>query len=80
MSALIFGVGVGLFIIIALWAVAFLLCLVSLRAQKNVGLIGILAATLLTSLLLFLPHDSPSDTVDSSRVPKVCVLALYSIP
>lgn len=71
MSALIFGVGVGLFIIIALWAIALLLCLVSLRSQKNIGLLGILAASFFTGFLLLLPIDSPSDSIESSRIPKI---------
>ncbi|KAF4529065.1 hypothetical protein B566_EDAN006087 [Ephemera danica] len=71
MSALIFGVGVGLFIIIALWAIALLLCLVSLRSQKNIGLLGILAASFFTGFLLLLPIDSPSDPIESSRIPKI---------
>ncbi|CAB3388623.1 Hypothetical predicted protein [Cloeon dipterum] len=72
MSALVFGVGVGLFVLIALWVSAFLLCIVSLRAQRNAGFVAILAAVLLTTVLLVLPIDSPEDTeTKPSWSPKV---------
>jgi hypothetical protein len=72
MSALVFGVGVGLFLLIGLWVSALLLCVVSLRANKNAGFLAIVSAVLLTSLLLSLPIDTLED-LDTKPVwtPKV---------
>jgi hypothetical protein len=79
MSALVFGVGVGLFLLIALWVSAFLLCVVSLRANKNAGILAVLSAALLTSFLLVLPIDSPvQPDAAPSWTPKVSLCLLLS--
>jgi hypothetical protein len=66
MTLRVLGVGVGLFIIIALWAVAILFCIISHRTHKHVGTAVVAIATVVTLILILIPRDS--------EIPKKAVL------
>lgn len=53
---LVFGIGVGLFLLIILWASAALICLVSYRTDKKVGFIAVVVVLALTIILVKVPR------------------------
>ncbi|XP_045203566.1 transmembrane protein 218-like [Mercenaria mercenaria] len=56
----VLGVGIGLFLIILVWALSLFLCIVFSRAVgaiSNIGIVMILFATLFTVILLVLPRE-----------------------
>lgn len=58
MTTLIFGIGVGLFIILSLWVLAALIFVISLRVEKKIGAIAILLVSALTIILISVPRAS----------------------
>jgi hypothetical protein len=58
MTARVLGVGIGLFAIIAIWAVAILCCIISHRTHKNVGTGVAAVASVATLILILVPRDS----------------------
>ncbi|PSN41697.1 hypothetical protein C0J52_20746 [Blattella germanica] len=69
MGTTILGVGVGLFIIIAIWTIAILLCIISHRTKKNIGSVTVAIAVLITLALIFIPRES--------EIPKKVVYKVY---
>ncbi|XP_011862326.1 PREDICTED: uncharacterized protein LOC105558960 isoform X2 [Vollenhovia emeryi] len=68
MTTLVFGVGVGLFIILSLWVLAALIFLLSLRLERKVGVIAILLVSALTIILISVPRASEKPVPTSSKV------------
>jgi len=68
MTTLIFGVGVGLFIILSLWVLAALIFLISLRVEKKVGAIAILLVSALTIILISVPRASEKPAPADNKV------------
>lgn len=68
MTTLIFGVGVGLFIILSLWVLAALIFLISLRIERKVGAIAILVVSVLTIILISVPRASEKSTATENKV------------
>ncbi|XP_054260381.1 transmembrane protein 218-like [Macrosteles quadrilineatus] len=64
MTTLVFGTGVGTFILLAVWSAALLLCFISLRTNRNVGPVAVLAAVLVMVVLLLIPRgpEAPIST------------------
>lgn len=58
MTVRVLGVGIGLFLIIALWAVAILVCIISHRTHKHVGTAIVTIATVVTLILVLIPRES----------------------
>lgn len=69
MTTHVLGVGLGLFLLIALWAVTIVLYIVSMRTEKQVGSVVILVATIVTLVLVLIPRDS--------EIPAPPVVKLY---
>ncbi|EFN80085.1 Thioredoxin, mitochondrial [Harpegnathos saltator] len=68
MTTLIFGVGIGLFIILSLWALAALIFLISLRIEKKVGIIAILLVSVFTIILISVPRASEKPAAAEDKV------------
>ncbi|XP_014487260.1 PREDICTED: uncharacterized protein LOC106751031 [Dinoponera quadriceps] len=68
MTTLIFGVGIGLFIILGLWVLAALIFLISLRIEKKVGAIAILLVSVLTIILISVPRASEKPAATENKV------------
>ena len=58
MTTTILGVGVGLFIILSCWALAFVSCFISRRTKKNIGPAAVAVAALITIILTVIPRES----------------------
>ncbi|XP_011504943.1 PREDICTED: uncharacterized protein LOC105367824 [Ceratosolen solmsi marchali] len=56
MTSHIFGVGLGLFVIITLWISAGLVFLVSLRIEKRIGAVALAVAAIVTIVLISVPR------------------------
>jgi len=56
MTTLVFGTGVGTFILLAVWSAALLLCFISLRTNRNVGPVAVSIALLVMVVLLLIPR------------------------
>lgn len=56
MTTLVFGTGVGTFILLAVWSSALLLCFISLRTNRNVGPVAVFIAVLVMVVLLLIPR------------------------
>lgn len=67
MTTLLFGTGVGTFLLLAVWTTAFLLCFISLRTQRNIGPIAVLVATLVMLVLLAIPRG-PEKPVENKVI------------
>lgn len=68
MTTLIFGTGVGTFILVSVWTVAAILCFISLRTHRgNIGPISIAVASLVMLILLLIPRG-PESPPDSTKV------------
>lgn len=69
MTTLIFGTGVGTFILVSVWTVAVILCFISLRTQRgNIGPVAIAVASLVMLILLLIPRGPESPPSDSYKV------------
>ncbi|KAL7295711.1 hypothetical protein TKK_0011058 [Trichogramma kaykai] len=58
MTSHIFGVGLGLFVILTLWISAGLIFLISLRIEKRIGAIALAVAAIITIILVSVPRAS----------------------
>jgi hypothetical protein len=58
MTLRVLGVGIGLFIVIAFWAVVILFCIISHRTHKHVGTVVVAITTVVTLILILIPRDS----------------------
>lgn len=70
MNNLVFGVGIGLFLILILWAIALLIFIVSLRVEKKIGTIAILVVGICTIVLIALPKTSEKAISTENKVCK----------
>ena len=70
----IFGVGLGLFIILTLWISAGLIFLISLRIEKRIGAFALAVAAIVTIILISVPRN-PQHPIPQEN--KVC---FYFIP
>jgi hypothetical protein len=68
MTALIFGVGVGLFIILSLWVLAVLILVISLRVEKKIGAFAILFVIVFTIVLTNVPRASEKPAPIENKV------------
>lgn len=68
MTTLVFGVGVGLFIILSLWVLAALIFVISLRVEKKVGAIAILLVSAITIILISVPRASEKPAPHDNKV------------
>lgn len=68
MTTLIFGVGIGLFLILTLWALAALIFIISLRIEKKVGAIAVLVVSICTFILITLPRAAEKPTVTENKI------------
>lgn len=68
MTTLIFGVGVGLFLILSLWLLAGVLFLISLRVEKKFGTFVILIVGIFTVVLVSIPRGSNKSNVSENKV------------
>lgn len=68
MSTLIFGVGLGTFLILTLWLSAGLICLISLRTQKKLGLVASGVVGIVTIALISVPRSSEDSDVSDDKV------------
>jgi len=69
MTVRVLGVGIGLFVVIAIWIFAVVSCIISHRTHKNFGTVVVAVATLVTLILVLIPRDT--------EVPKKAVFKLY---
>lgn len=67
MTTLIFGVGFGTFIILTLWLTGGLICLISLRTHKKLGLTALGAAGIVTIALVCIPRDSQNSSINTEK-------------
>jgi O-antigen/teichoic acid export membrane protein len=58
MTVRVLGVGIGLFIVIAIWVIAVLSYIISHRTHKNVGTAIVAIASVATLILIVIPRDS----------------------
>lgn len=58
MTTRVLGVGVGLFVLIAIWLTAVVLCIVARRTNKNITLILVAGASCITIILILIPRES----------------------
>lgn len=70
MTTLVFGIGIGLFIILSLWVLAALIFLISLRIERKVGAIAILIVSVLTIILISVPRASEKSATAENKVYK----------
>ncbi|XP_018378274.1 PREDICTED: transmembrane protein 218-like [Trachymyrmex cornetzi] len=71
MTTLIFGVGVGLFSILTLWVLVALIFLISLRIERKIGwvcVIAILLVSAFTYILLKVPRASERPVPTDNKV------------
>nr|XP_012134531.1 PREDICTED: uncharacterized protein LOC105661766 isoform X2 [Megachile rotundata] len=68
MSNLVFGVGIGLFVILILWAIALLIFVISLRVEKKIGIIAILIVGVCTIILIALPKTSEKSNTTGKKI------------
>ena len=68
MTSVIFGVGVGLVILITVWLIAICIGIISFRTKRNIGNITIFTAVLFTIILLLIPLDRKTPTPQVYRV------------
>lgn len=68
MTNLVFGVGIGLFLILILWAAALLVFFISLRIEKKIGTIAILVVSICTIVLIALPRASEKSTTADKKI------------
>ena len=65
MTNLIFGIGIGLFLILILWGLALLVFIISLRIEKKIGTVAIIIVSICTIVLITLPRaPEKSNTID----------------
>lgn len=76
MNVVILGAGIGAIILSILWAVALLLCFISLRTKYNLGPFAISVTIVVTVLLLSVPRKSDfiHSLVPGEKVSKVIIL------
>jgi len=58
MTVRVLGVGIGLFVVIAIWIFALVSCIISHRTHKNFGTVVVAIATLVTLILVLIPRDT----------------------
>jgi hypothetical protein len=58
MTVRVLGVGIGLFILIAIWIFAVVSCIISHRTHTNFGTVVVAVATLVTLILVLIPRDT----------------------
>ncbi|RZF47764.1 hypothetical protein LSTR_LSTR006028 [Laodelphax striatellus] len=68
MTTLLFGTGVGTFILVVVWSSALCLCCISLRTQRNIGPIAVSVALLVMLVLLLLPRGPQSEEQSIHKV------------
>ncbi|XP_078046181.1 uncharacterized protein LOC144474788 [Augochlora pura] len=56
MTNLVFGVGIGVFLIFTLWALALFVFIITLRIERKIGAIVILVVSICTVILIALPR------------------------
>jgi hypothetical protein len=76
MTLRVLGVGIGLFIVTAVWAVAILFCIISQRTHKHVGAVVVAIATAVTLILILIPRDSE---IPKKPVLKVSARIIFSM-
>jgi hypothetical protein len=82
MTVRLLGVGIGLFVLIAIWIFAVVSCIISHRIHKNFGVVAVAVATLVTLILILVPRDSeiPKKAVfkASASISLPCYLSYHS--
>lgn len=73
MTSHIFGVGLGLFVILTLWLSAALIFLISLRIEKRIGAVALTVAAIITVILISVPRGAQHPVAQEN---KVCALSL----
>jgi hypothetical protein len=68
MTSHIFGVGLGLFVIITLWISAGLIFLISLRIEKRIGAVALAIAAIVTVILISVPRAQQHPTAHENKV------------
>ncbi|KAK3915854.1 Transmembrane protein 218 [Frankliniella fusca] len=68
MSAIVLGVGFGLFLLVGIWLGALLACFVSAHTQNNFGIQAVCIAAILTLVLIFIPRESERPIEDISKI------------
>ncbi|XP_014225552.1 uncharacterized protein LOC106651534 [Trichogramma pretiosum] len=68
MTSHIFGVGLGLFVILTLWISAGLIFLISLRIEKRIGAVALAVAAIITIILVSVPR-APQHPVSQENKP-----------
>ncbi|KAJ8683817.1 hypothetical protein QAD02_019609 [Eretmocerus hayati] len=88
MTSHIFGLGLGLFIILILWITAGLIFLISLRIEKRIGAVAFAVAAVITVVLVIVPRapqfpvakeDKPYDHFFIWRLILLVLLAASSL-
>lgn len=68
MTTLIFGIGIGLFILITIWLLAGIIFSISSKTDKKFGFIAITIATLITLILICLPKNSEHPNIKEEKL------------
>lgn len=85
MTVRVLGVGIGLFVVIAIWIFAVVSCIISHRTRNNFGTVAVAVATLVTLILILIPRDTevPKKAVfkasTSNFYTVVCELPQFSV-
>ncbi|XP_025100776.1 transmembrane protein 218-like [Pomacea canaliculata] len=67
----VLGVGIGLFIVAFIWILCLFLCLLISRASTNISKLGpllLIAAAVITIILVFIPREPQFPTADQQAV------------
>lgn len=70
MTSHIFGVGLGLFVILTLWISAALIFLISLRIEKRIGAVALTVAAIITVILISVPRAPQHPVAQENKVSK----------
>lgn len=68
MTSVVFGIGVGLIILLSVWILAVFAAIISFRTQRNVGSFALAFAAIITCILLIIPLDSKTPTPKVHKV------------
>jgi hypothetical protein len=81
MTVRVLGVGIGLFVVIAIWIFAVVSCIISHRTHKNFGAVVVAVATLVTLILVLVPRDTevPKKAVFKASTPNFFTV-VYELP
>ncbi|XP_071806388.1 transmembrane protein 218-like [Asterias amurensis] len=88
MMALVFGIGVGLFVLSIIWGLSLLLCIILSRAKgaaKSGGIAMIVVASLITVILIIYPKEGLQPEPVDNRITdgmfwtRVVILSMLSV-